>query len=353
MLAAASFGVTELLIKAISHVGGFYSRAIPAGSQISHWSTVPAQVHALAENLLILFGANFWRLPQPQAAFAYLHLVCLALALIGLVVSIVRWRTADRVTRALVIGIFVMLAAGAASPLMIPDGGTHEIAVILPLGAVLGGRVVGSWLAARAGSAGPGDAGLGAAGVLAAAALGLLCCLGYAAAQPAHAAEEHPDRQLAARAPLDQRPERLLEREHHHPPRPGARSTWRRWPTAAPTAISGSAKESWFNPDLSYANFIVTTTKQQGGSDVPLQERPGLVRQARQVLRGRPVHGRGLQPQPARGRHPAGAEPALRAEGRGPRRDEVATAASDRAAQPRRSYPRGGPDRARPAAVLR
>ena len=167
LLAAASFGVTELLIKAISHVGGFYSRAIPASSQISHWATVPAQVHALGENLLILFGANFWRLPQPQAAFAYLHLICLALALIGLVVSIARWRTADRVTRALVVGVFVMLAAGAASPLMIPNGGTHEIAVILPLGAVLGGRVVGPWLAARPAGRSPGrarDPGVGGRG---------------------------------------------------------------------------------------------------------------------------------------------------------------------------------------------
>jgi hypothetical protein len=268
LLAAASFGVTEVLIKAISHVGGFYSRAIPAGSQISHWSTVPAQVHALGENLLILFGANFWHLPQPQAAFAYLHLICLALALIGLVVSIVRWRTADRVTRALVVGIFVMLAAGAASPLMIPNGGTHEIAVILPLGAVLGGRVVGSWLAARAGS---GQAiRSSVAGVLAAAALGLLCCLGYAAAQPAMQPRNTP---IASW---------LLA--HHFTS--GLSGYWNANITTlqtggqvhlAPVANGGTygylwvAKEAWYNPDLSYANFIVTTTKQQGGSDVPLK----------------------------------------------------------------------------------
>ena len=268
LLAAASFGVTEALIKAISHVGGFYSRAIPAGSQISHWSTVPAQVHALGENLLILFGANFWRLPQPQAAFAYLHLICLALALIGLVVSIVRWRTADRVTRALVVGIFVMLAAGAASPLMIPNGGTHEIAVILPLGAVLGGRVVGSWLAARAGSGRAIRASV--AGVLAAAALGLLCCLGYAAAQPAMQPRNTP---IASW---------LLA--HHFTS--GLSGYWNANITTlqtggqvhlAPVANGGTygylwvAKEAWYNPDLSYANFIVTTTKQQGGSDVPLK----------------------------------------------------------------------------------
>jgi hypothetical protein len=274
LLAAASFGVTEVLIKAISHVGGFYSRAIPAGSQISHWSTVPAQVRALAENLLILFGANFWHLPQPQEAFAYLHLICLALALIGLIGSIVRWRTADRVTRALVVGVFVMLAAGAASPLMIPDGGTHEIAVILPLGAVLGGRVVGAWLAARAGSGQLARAGratrASAAGVLAAAAVGLLCCLGYAAAQPAMQPRNTP---IASW---------LLA--HHFTS--GLSGYWNANITTlqtggqvhlAPVANGGTygylwvAKEAWYNPDLSYANFIVTTTKQQGGSDVPLK----------------------------------------------------------------------------------
>ena len=43
-LAAASYGVTELLLKGIWRIGGFYLRAIPAQSQISHWSTVPAQL---------------------------------------------------------------------------------------------------------------------------------------------------------------------------------------------------------------------------------------------------------------------------------------------------------------------
>ncbi len=215
MLAAASFGVTELLIKGILHAGGFYLPAIPAGSQISHWATVPAQLHALAENLLILFGANFWGLPQPQEAIAYLHLVCLALALLGLVVTIARWRTADRVSRALVVGVLVMLVAGAASPLMIIGGGTHEIAVVLPLGAALGGRVVGPWLVAHA-QAGPfvrasRTTRARVAGVIAAAAS---ACYAASATPPLsrEAAARRQDRRLAARAAPDQRPERLLER---------------------------------------------------------------------------------------------------------------------------------------------
>ena len=273
-LAAASFGVTELLIKAINDAGGFYSRAIPANSQISHWATVPAQVRALGENLLILFGANFWRLPQPQAAFAYLHLVCLALALLGLVITIARWRQADRVARALVVGIVVMLAAGAVSPLMIPSGGTHEIAVVLPLGAALGGRAIGPWLADLTGSGQVARAGRATrawvTGLLAATGLGLLCCLGYAAAQPAV-------------PPKDAGLANWLV-EHHLTS--GLSGYWNANITTlitggqvhlAPLTSGGKygylwvAKEAWFNPAVSHANFIVATTHQEGGNDVPLK----------------------------------------------------------------------------------
>ena len=287
VLAAASFGVTELLVKGILHAGGFYLRAIPAGSQISHWATVPAQLHALAENLLILFGANFWGLPQPQAAFAYLHLICLALALVGLVVSIARWRTADRVTRALVVGIIVMLAAGAASPLMIIVGGTHEIAVVLPLGAALGGRVVGPWLAARAGSGQFARAGrrarATAAGVLAAAGLGLLCCLGYAAAQP-------------ARPPHDAAIADWLLAHHLTS---GLSGYWNANITTlitggevhlAPVTSGGTygylweSKESWFDPHVSSREFHRHHHAAAGRRGRPLEGRPGLVRQAGAVL---------------------------------------------------------------------
>ena len=269
LVAAASYAATELLLKLISDVGGFYSRAIPAGSQVSHWATVPAQLHALGENLLILFGANFWRLPQPQAAFAYLHLICLALAVIGLVVSVARWRTADRVTRALVVGVVVMLVAGAASPLMIPSGGTHEIAIILPLGAVLGGRVVGRWLAAGAWAGRRARA--SAAGVLTAAGLGLLCCLGYAAAQPAPQTRGTP----------------IAEWLLAHHLTSGLSGYWNANITTlitggqvhlAPVTNGGKygylwvAKEEWFDPRDSYANFILTTTRPTGGSDVPLRD---------------------------------------------------------------------------------
>ncbi len=147
--AVASFGLTQLAIRAINNAGGYYLHAIPAKSQISQWSTVPAQVRAFGQNLMYLFGANFWRLPQPLTAFAYLHLVGLAVALLGLLIAIWSWPRANRVTRTFVVAVFVVFAAGSVSPLMVPVSGAHEIAIMLPFGAVLAGRGLGPWLAGR------------------------------------------------------------------------------------------------------------------------------------------------------------------------------------------------------------
>ena len=278
VVAAASYGVTELLVRAISHAGGYYLHAIPAGSQISGWATAAAQIQAEAENLLILFGANFWARSQPQTAFAYLHFVCAGVALLGLLIALVRWRWTDRVTRALVVGVLVMLVLGAASPLMIPIGGAHEVAIVLPFGAVLGGRVIGPWLAAVRRRP---QAGLLARSALvtrltvgcalAAAGLGLLSDLGYAAAQPAVAARD----------------DALADWLAAHNLTSGLSGYWTANITTLATGgrvrlaplISGGkygylweSKASWFDPDVSRANFIVTTTQQTAGSDVSLQE---------------------------------------------------------------------------------
>ena len=81
--------------------------------------------------------------------YAYLHLIGVAVALVGLVIAIWGWPRADRVTRTLIVPIFAVFAAGAVSPLMQPISGAHEIAIMLPLSAALAGRVIGPWLAGR------------------------------------------------------------------------------------------------------------------------------------------------------------------------------------------------------------
>jgi len=145
----ASFGLTQLANREIYRLGGFYLHAIPAKSQISPWSTVPSQVKTLGQNLMYLFGSNWWTKPQPLTDYAYLHLIGVAVALIGLVIAIWAWPRADRVTRTLVVAILAVAAAGAVSPLTQPISGAHEVAILLPLSAALAGRVIGPWLAGR------------------------------------------------------------------------------------------------------------------------------------------------------------------------------------------------------------
>ena len=165
--AVVSFGLTQLANRAITSLGGFYLHAIPARSQISSWATVPAQLRALGQNLMFLFGSNFWVKPQALTFFAYLHLVGLAVALIGLLIAPVelaeggpgdahaRRRAVRRCSR-----------RARSSPLMQPVSGTHEIAIMLPLGACLAaassagrrdGRVDGRPPAGRRSAAGRGQ----------------------------------------------------------------------------------------------------------------------------------------------------------------------------------------------------
>jgi hypothetical protein len=291
--AVASFGLTQLALRMITRLGGFYLHAIPAKSQISHWSTVPAQVRTLGQNLMYLFGSNFWVKPQPQTAFAYLHLIGLAVALIGLLIALWSWPRADRVTRTLIVALFAVFAAGAVSPLMQPISGAHEIAIMLPLSAALAGRVIGPWLAgqrraegedpavgatadaqadapAASGQARRGRFGwrvptarMAVACVLVAAGIGYLSDLGYNAAQP-------------SRPSVDQALADWLVAHHLTS---GIGGYW----DAAVTAVGSGgkvtiapvvdgarygypweSKASWFDPKVSSANFIIAHVQNLG-----------------------------------------------------------------------------------------
>jgi hypothetical protein len=285
--AVASFGLTQLAIRTINRLGGFYLHAIPAKSQISHWATVPAQVRTLGQNLMYLFGSNFWVKPQLLTDYAYLHLIGLAVALIGLLIALRSWPRADRVTRTLVVAIFVVFAAGAVSPLMQPISGTHEIAIMLPLSAALAGRVIGPWLAGRRRAEGEGTAAdvpaasasasarrgwfgwrvptarVAVACVLVAAGIGYLSDLGYNAAQP-------------SRPSVNQALADWLVAHHLTS---GVGGYW----DADVTALGSGGKvtiaplvdgarygypweseASWFDPKVSSANFIIAHVQQLG-----------------------------------------------------------------------------------------
>jgi hypothetical protein len=291
--AVASFGLTQLALRTINSLGGFYLHAIPAKSQISHWSAVPAQVRTLGQNLMYLFGSNFWVRPQLLTDYAYLHLIGLAVALIGLLIALWSWRRADRVTRTLVVAVFAVFAAGAVSPLMQPISGAHEIAIMLPLSAALAGRVIGPWLAGQrraegegtaaddsadasaAASAASGQARRGWFGwrvpsarvavacVLVAAGIGYLSGLGYDAAQP-------------SRPSVNQALADWLVAHHLTS---GLGGYWDADVTALGSGgrvtvaplVGGArygypweSKASWFDPKVSSANFIIAHVQNLG-----------------------------------------------------------------------------------------
>jgi hypothetical protein len=272
--AVASFGLTQLFIKAINNAGGYYLHAIPAKSQISHWSTVPSQVKTFGQNLMYLFGANFWIKPQVLTNFAYLHLVGVAVALIGLVVALWGWPRADRVTRTLIVAVLAVFAAGAISPLSQPISGAHEIAIILPLSAALAGRVIGPWLAGRPraapAQARPGPLGrrapavrMAVACVLVAAGVGYLWNLGYNASKPSNPAVNQA----------------LADWLVAHHLTSGIGGYWDANVTAldsggkvtiAPLVDAArygylwEAKTAWFNPRVSSANFAIAHVQPLG-----------------------------------------------------------------------------------------
>jgi hypothetical protein len=266
--AAASFGLTQLFIKAINNAGGYYLHAIPAKSQISHWSTVPSQVKTFGQNLMYLFGANFWVKPQVLTNFAYLHLAGVAVALIGLIVALWSWPRADRVTRALILAVLAVFAAGAISPLSQPISGAHEIAIILPLSAALAGRVIGPWLAGRPWAVRPRAVRpravrMAVAGLLAAAGIGYLWNLGYNASKPSNPA-------------VDQALADWLVAHHLTSGiggywdanvtalNSGGQITMAPLVDAARYGYLWEAKTAWFDPRVSSANFAIAHVQPLG-----------------------------------------------------------------------------------------
>lgn len=259
--AVASYGLTRLVLAAIQAAGGFYVHGVAYG--FAPLGAIPRQVLWTGQNLLYLFGANYWRLPPLQAALGWLHLAGLAVAACGLALGarelFFRLGAGDRVTQTLTAGLLVTLAAGAFGTYMEPVQGAHEIALVLPFGAVLGGRLIGPWLAgARPAGLRPAWRGRAAvASLLALAGAGYLGALGYDASRPAQPA--------AGQA--------LAGWLASHGLTSGLAGYWQANTTTlasggrvsvAPLADGGASgypwnsQTTWYNPRVTSADFIVT-----------------------------------------------------------------------------------------------
>jgi hypothetical protein len=154
LLAAAviSVGLAKLADLIIRALGGFDLRPL-GGVALAPLHQVPANARLLWQSLVLLFGANNPGTPrQPQTVKAHallvgmadVHVIGLLLAGAGLAAGIASLlsRRADRGTQLLIASISVVLAAGVFTTVLRSLSNAHEVAILLPLGAALAGRVL-------------------------------------------------------------------------------------------------------------------------------------------------------------------------------------------------------------------
>lgn len=149
--AVVSYLLTRLAVHLIRAAGGLSMRQLSQATKIQPLANWPHQIQVTAQNILILFGADFHAEHSPVLiAATAVHLAGVALAVIGIIAGIAALvRRGDRVTQSLTVGTLVTLGAGAFASPMTAGYAAHEIAVVLPFGAVLAGRTVGPWLLRR------------------------------------------------------------------------------------------------------------------------------------------------------------------------------------------------------------
>jgi hypothetical protein len=138
-LAATAAGVgADLVIRA---AGGFRLQSMHSTS-LGSLGSLPGHVVRTAEGVLQLFGADYVGLPfGGRAAFAFLHLAGVALAVAAVCAGVRRfWRGDDIVTSLLTASVLVNLFVYAVSTLPVTNYSTRQIAGILPAAAVLAGR---------------------------------------------------------------------------------------------------------------------------------------------------------------------------------------------------------------------
>ena len=244
----ASYAVSQRVVSVIGHLGGYTS--LPLATQ--HFATLGdiwPHVVLTVRGFFILYGAWFGGLSSWLAvAFAVVHLAGLALAAWGFCRAIRRFFSAeDLIVPVMAMGIVFNLAAYIVSVIPVTWFDTREIGAVLPLGAVLAGRLLAgplarAWLRP----------------VLA----GVLACyaaaLGYGMAQPAVFDSEQPVvgwlEAHHLRAGLGTYAEsNIITLDSGG--RVAVRTVTWQLPRPVPRAYESEA--SWYDPRLSYANFVV------------------------------------------------------------------------------------------------
>lgn len=179
-LAAAailSVGAAEEVLGIIRRIGGFTVLAPP--STFNSVDMVASHAGTTLESLLVVFSADFSGGHVGSSIVPLLHLPALALASWAFWRATRRFLSQDLVVQGLVVSIVFLLLAYTfvLSPTVL--GGAHEIVGVLPMSAVLAGRLLGPSLVR--------------AKLLPALAIVLVCCIGslmHQAVQPPPSTDE-------------------------------------------------------------------------------------------------------------------------------------------------------------------
>jgi hypothetical protein len=257
-LAAASIlamGVASVAAKLITAHGGYTQ--MPLQTTFTAIGTMPSHAWLTVEGILGLYGADFFNKPLGiGAAFTVLRLAGVAVAGWAFWRAVRRFSQQDLVVQVLAVAIIVNLALYTFSLLPWTFWSTREITAVLPLGAVLAGRLAADRLVATR-----------LAPAMAVVLLGYVFALGYGIMQPVGPAwaqdaaswleghhltyglSEYPQ---ANTITLDS----------------GGRVQVRDpvWPGGIPAPGNYQSKVSWYDPRLHYANFVVALSEPHGGA---------------------------------------------------------------------------------------
>ncbi len=133
-------------LKLIHQLGGFAVR--PPAVALAHVGHLPSNVWVAVQSVLLLFGADFsGQQNGAQVGIAVVHLAGVALAAWAVGRALRRFGTQDLVVQVLTVALIVLLAAYVVRGTPNVAGSAHEIAGVLPFGAVLAGRLLAGTLA--------------------------------------------------------------------------------------------------------------------------------------------------------------------------------------------------------------
>ena len=180
--AAVAGGLGWAAPQVISALGGYRQAPVESDTTVA---ALHHQAWVTFQAVLELFGANVYNArPGIEAVFVWLHLVGAILVICALILALGRlYRFQDLVVSVFAVAIVINVGTYMFSSHALDILGAREIAAVLPLGAVLAGRVLAEPLLNMVQAAGRAEIWLlSALGVVVAA--GYLGTLAYGAAQP-------------------------------------------------------------------------------------------------------------------------------------------------------------------------